>query len=580
MTPPILKYLLSIVIAFLSCYSLMGQNISLKIITSNNIAINNIITLKNTFATKPICKQYVQQIPSLLKAKGYITASIDSVSESDNILEAFLFVGELYTWKDLAIPNDVKLLANKSNNDFTHLPEIILNYYENNGYPFAKVGFDSVVINDKNEISATLHIDKGVEYKIDSIRVYGNANISNLFLQHYLKIFNGDLYNKEKLEQINQLINQLGYLNTSKNWDILMLTRGCIINLYLEPKNINRFDAIVGFLPNNQQNDGKLLLTVDAKLNLFNAFAKGEKIAINWQQIQPQSPRIDIGFNKPYIFNTDAGLDFNFNLYKRDSAFLNVGTDVGLNYILSNQSSFKIFVSSVSTRLIQPDTAYIIAAKKLTNVLDLGITNLGVEYFYNNTQGSRVNKLKGFEIKVSASFGQKKIKSNAIITSLKTGGFNYASLYDSISANTYQLKCKLSAANYIRLNKQSVLKIAANYGLIQTKDYLQNELFQIGGFKLLRGFDEENIFTNQYAVGSFEYRYLFAPNSYFFAFTDGGFTQNLNTTQNYNYIGAGVGLALETKQGILNISFASGKRNDLPFNLKETKIHIGIVSGF
>jgi outer membrane protein assembly factor BamA len=563
-----------------TCNKLNGQTVSLKLNTTNGIDVNKILTLKTTFASKSICEKYLQQIPTLLKAKGYITASIDSVIERENIIEAFLFVGELYTWKNLIVPNEIKLLVTTSNNDFTTLPETILNYYENNGYPFAKIRFDSAVIDDKNEISATLHIDKGIEYKIDSIRVFGNANISNLFLQHYLKIFNGSLYSKEKLERISQLINQLGYLYTTKNWDILMLTRGCIINLYLQPKNINRFDAIVGFLPNNQQTDGKLLLTVDAKLSLFNAFAKGEKIAVNWQQIQPQSPRIDIGFNKPYIFNSDAGLDFNFNLYKRDSAFLNIGTDIGLNYILSNKTSFKIFVSSISTRLIQPDTSYITASKKLPGILDLGITNLGIEYFYNNTKGSRLNKLNGFEIKVSASFGQKKIKQNTTITSLKTGGFNYASLYDSVSTNAYQLKCKIATAKYVRLGKQTVLKMAANYGLIQTKNYLQNELFQIGGFKLLRGFDEENIFTSQYIIGSLEYRYLIVENSYFFAFTDGGYTQNLNIAKNYKYFGTGVGLALETKQGILNISFAAGKRNDLPFNLRETKIHIGIISGF
>lgn len=96
----------------------------------------------------------------------------------------------------------------------------------------------------------------------------------------------------------------------------------------------------------------------------------------------------------------------------------------------------------------------------------------------------------------------------------------------------------------------------------------------------LRGFDEENIFANHYAVAIAEYRYLFNASSYFFGFTDIGFTQNIIINKNYNYIGAGLGMALDTKQGLLNISLAAGKRNDLPFNLRETKIHVGIVSNF
>jgi outer membrane protein assembly factor BamA len=573
------KYVLCLIILF-QCSASNAQTVFFDVRVVDSINISKILPLKKDFATKTQCINYIEQLRALLKAKGYISSSIDSIRETEKGIVAFLFVGNLYVWKNLVLPDEVKSFANQSSKNYSELPETILNYYENNGYPFAKVGFDSIVIDDKNEISALLKIDKGIEYKIDSIRVFGNANISNRFLKHYLKIANASLYSREKLERVNTLINQLGYLNSNKNWDILMLSRSCLLNLYLQSKNINKFDAIFGFLPNNQQNDGKLLFTVDAKLSLYNAFAKGERIIFNWQQIQPQSPRIDIGFSTPYIFNSDAGLDFNFNLYKRDSAYLNIATDIGLTYLLSNKTSFKIFISNLSTRIIQPDTAYIITNKKLPSVLDLSIVNIGAEYFLNNTKGTKLNKLSGFEIKLNVGFGQKKIMLNNTITSLKTDGFNYAGLYDSVAANSYQLKCKIAAAKYFSISKQSVIKVAANFGLIQTQNYLQNELFQIGGFKLLRGFDEENIFTSQYIVGSLEYRYLIARNSYFFAFSDGGYTKNQNTSLNYSYFGNGLGLAFETKQGILNISFAAGKRNDLPFNLRETKIHIGLVSSF
>lgn len=573
------KYVLCLIILF-QCSASNAQTVFFDVRVVDSINISKILPLKKDFATKTQCINYIEQLRALLKAKGYISSSIDSIRETEKGIVAFLFVGNLYVWKNLVLPDEVKSFANQSSKNYSELPETILNYYENNGYPFAKAGFDSIVIDDKNEISAVLKIDKGIEYKIDSIRVFSNANISNRFLQHYLKIANASLYSREKLERVNTLINQLGYLNSNKNWDVLMLSRSCLLNLYLQSKNINKFDAIIGFLPNNQQNDGKLLFTVDAKLCLYNAFAKGERIIFNWQQIQPQSPRIDIGFSTPYIFNSEAGLDFNFNLYKRDSAYLNIATDIGLTYLLSNKTSFKIFISNLSTRIIQPDTAYIITNKKLPSVLDLSIVNIGAEYFLNNTKGTKLNKLSGFEIKLNVGFGQKKIMLNNTITSLKTDGFNYAGLYDSVAAISYQLKCKIAAAKYFSISKQSVIKVAANFGLIQTQNYLQNELFQIGGFKLLRGFDEENIFTSQYIVGSLEYRYLIARNSYFFAFSDGGYTKNQNTSLNYSYFGNGLGLAFETKQGILNISFAAGKRNDLPFNLRETKIHIGLVSSF
>ena len=570
---------LAFILLFFCCVRASAQSVLLSVKCVDSVDFRKIIPIKTTFISKSSCKNYLQQIPITLKAKGYITASIDSINENEKTIEASLFVGNLYTWKNLQYPNEIKNFIPTSK-DYSNLPEIVLKYYENNGYPFAKISFDSIFINDKNEISATLKIDKGIEYRMDSIRIWGNSNVSNRFIQHYLKLRNNSLYSKEKFEKINNRLNQLSYLSGYKNWDMLMLNRSYLLNLYLQPKNVNKFDAIIGFLPNNNQNNGGLLLTIDAKLNLQNAFAKGENISIIWQQIQPQSPRIDICFVMPYIFNSEAGLNFNFNLYKRDSAYLNITTDIGADYELNDKTKFKIFINNFSTRIIQADTASVVINKKLPTVLDMNIGNFGIEYIYSNAIGSKLNKRRGFEMKLTTSFGQKKILQNNSITSLKTGGFNYSSLYDSIKTNSYQLKAKISAAKYFSLNKLTVLKIAANYGIIQTTNYFQNELFQIGGFKLLRGFDEENIFTNEYIVGSVEYRYLINLNSYFFGFTDGGFSKNKIVNKDYGYIGAGFGLALETKQGILNISFAAGKRSDLPFNLKESKIHIGIVNNF
>ena len=142
------------------------------------------------------------------------------------------------------------------------------------------------------------------------------------------------------------------------------------------------------------------------------------------------------------------------------------------------------------------------------------------------------------------------------------------------------MKVKLSAAQYFPLGKASVFKTAINGGLLQSPQIFRNEMFQIGGYKLLRGFDEESIFTNRYIVGTLEYRYLIDLNSYFAVFSDIGNASNSILHTNYSYIGGVFGLAFQTKQGIFNISYAAGKRNDLPFNLRESKIHLGFVSLF
>jgi hypothetical protein len=556
-----------------------SQSVLLKSTVVDSINLNKIITLKTNFKNKSECLQYIQQIPVMLQAKGFATANIDSVKEIDNIFYANIFVGKKWQWGSLHLPEEIKFQNNFINTNINSLPESILHYYENNGHPFAQVSFDSIYFLN-NTINANLKVNKGFSNNMDSIRVYGKLNLNNKFLQHHLNLFNNEPYNAEKLKNISAKLKELPYLKEFQNWDVLMLSNSYILNLYLEPINQNKLDAIIGFLPNNNQTDGKLLFTIDAKLNLFNAFAKGEQIALNWQQIQPQSPRIDLFYHQPFVFNSKLGLSVNFNLYKRDSAFLNINSGIAVTVDVSKKSSIKISLNNNSSRIIDADTLQVIATKKLPDVLDLNVSNIGIAYVLNNSIGLTYAKRKGLEWNIYSNFGQKRISPNNTITNIKSAGFNYKTLYDSIATNTYQIKAKMNFVKYSSISKQMILKNALQYGLLLSGNYLQNELFQIGGFKLLRGFDEENIFTNQYIVSSNEIRFLFNNDSYFFGFTDLGFTENKIIQKNNSYLGGGIGLALATKQGLLNVSFAVGKRNDLPFSFKASKIHIGIISNF
>ena len=139
------------------------------------------------------------------------------------------------------------------------------------------------------------------------------------------------------------------------------------------------------------------------------------------------------------------------------------------------------------------------------------------------------------------------------------------------------------AAQYINFAGNSVIKFAGNGGIIQSPQIFQNELFRIGGYHLLRGFAEESIYASQYAVLTAEYRYLIGLNSYFFAFSDGALTKtNINQFHYSNsFISGGIGLEFETKVGLLNLSVALGKRNDVKFDIRNSsKIHFGYINYF
>jgi len=339
-------------------------------------------------------------------------------------------------------------------------------------------------------------------------------------------------------------------------------------------------------LPSNSIT-GKALLTADVNLNLKNSLAAGENILLKWQQLQPKSPRLNAGYQHPYIFNSPFGIDFRFDLLKRDSSYLFLDGQLGLQYLLSANKSGKVFIENQRSYLLQGgfDTNQIKLTKKLPPNIDVSSTNLGLDYEWRNTNYI-YNPRVGSDFKITTTFGIKKLTRNNDIVNLKdpsNPGFKFGALYDSLKLRTYQYRLQVKAAHYIPAAKRSVLKLGIDAGIFGSESIFRNELFQIGGYALLRGFDEESIYATRYGVLTAEYRYITALNSFLFTFADLGLTktryQEINKAN--NFIGIGAGISFEQKFGLLNFSYAIGKRSDTKFNIRgASKIHFGYINYF
>ena len=589
-----------VVVGFMStaiCQSaaIGDYKLNINVVDKDSLFNQNTLGLKTGFVNMPQCAAYINQLAALLNTKGYMAASVDKTEFDSNFANIALYLGQQQKWVTLNTDSVEKNALDESGyfarkflykpvdfNQAAILKERLLGYYEKNGYPFAAVYFDDYRI-DSNTLQAALKVNKGPIYHLDSIRVYGKIKISNSFLQRYLGTPNGSLYNREKLEQVSKRLLELPYLQEQQSSDVTMLGTGSILNLYLQPKRSSQVNFLIGFLPANNQTN-QLQLTGDVNLNLKNSLGNGETILLNWQQLQLHSPRLNIGYQQPYIFKSPFGLDFSFELFKKDSTFLQLNAQFGIQYLFAGNQSGKLFFQQQSTSLLGAgvDTNQVKLNKKLPANIDVKATNIGVDYEWNKTN-YRFNPQSGNEIKILASAGLKTIAKNNDILSLTNNEFNYGSLYDSIKLKTYQVRIKINAAHYFPVGKAVTLKTQLNAGIYSSQTIFKNDLFQIGGYKLLRGFDEESIFATRYAVFTAELRYLAGQNSYLFAFADGGGvkTNYQSVNKNNTFISTGIGMVFETKLGLLNMSFAIGKRDDVPFDLRRAaKIHFGYINYF
>jgi outer membrane protein assembly factor BamA len=552
--------------------------------------------LQTVFPSRDEAGLYLVQIPTLLHTRGFIAASVDQSILDSASARVSVYLGPQYKWTRIHTrPQDAPLLTairwpeDKLNTapdyDLLHTwQQKILDHLEETGYPFGSVSLDSIQL-EEDGMRALLHIDRGPLYRIDSIRVYGDARVNNEFLQRYLDIANGSTYNKKKLEAISRKLAEISYLQEERSSDLTLLGTGSVLNLYLKARKSSQANILIGFQPNSDQltSGKKLLLTVDANVLLRNALGSGETIGLVWQQLLQRSPRLNLLYEQPYIFRSPLGLNFSLDMYKRDSLFLNINMNLGTNYRLDEFRTASVFLQRRQTIVSGINTNLVIQSRRLPREADVQSLNLGFGFTLNKTD-YRFNPTKGREFQIQASAGTKKIRRNNLVVELKDPSepsFDFGSLYDTVKLKAYQFRIIASGAQFIPLGGQSTLRLGVNAGIYQSANYFRNELFQIGGYRLMRGFDEESQFVSQYTLGSLEYRLRLSTNSYFFGFVDGGWGKHLLELQrNHSYFGTGLGLSFETKAGIINLAWAIGKRDDTELNLRQSKVHLGFASYF
>ena len=549
------------------------------------------ISYKKSFITKAERDREIQNVLFSLYDNAYLTVEVESPSlallegKGDSLnLVVYVNPGEQYKWANLKRGNiEEGVLREVSSpllrrgvgaeagkpfyyKEIRKLQEKILSYCENNGYPFASIKLDSVTISG-NSLSAVLCLQKNNLIKVDSVVNRGKAEISEVFLQSYLSIRKGDLYNESLMRKVGTRIKELPFVGERIPYRILFTEENAKVELFLEKKRASQFDGILGLLPDNKT--GKVLFTGDVHLKLNNSFNRGEQLELNWRSLQAGSQDLKSGFVFPFLFKTPFGIDATFKLYKKDSTYLEVNPNFGIQYHLSGGNYFKVFINRRQMELISTKNIYTLPpyADITSSLYGISLKTEKLDY--------RLNPRKGYSFLATASAGNKIIKKNDKLNK---------EIYDGLTLRSAQYNAELQAEVFIPLKNRSAIKIGSNSAYLKNATLFKNELFRIGGLKTLRGFDEESIPVSAYSVFTLEYRYLFEENSYLYFFGDGAYYEN----QSISYIGDrydtpfgfGAGISFETKAGIFSISYALGKQFDNPINLKAGKVHFGIVNYF
>ena len=559
------------------------NNYSLIIISSHNDPVLKKINYKKNFAGKSERDKELQKILFYLYDRSYLTAFYDSIATDSLSSRAYINIGQPYKWArlkkgnvDEGILSEIRFREEVYSNKLIHykdvakLQERLLSYAEDNGYPFASIKLDSVKISG-NSISAILNLRKDKEVKLDSVLIKGSARVSPVYMYNYLSIKPGDLYNESVIRRIDARLKELPFIKMNAPSDLRFTEKATKLILHLDKKNASQFDGFLGVLPNNQTS--KVVVTGDIRLKLQNAVNKGELIDVNWRSLQKNTQDMKAKVTYPFLFSSPFGIDYNFKLYKKDTSFLEVTQNVGIQYLLTGGNYFKIFVNNKRSSLLS--TKGLEFQTTLPTYADVDATVYGIGY-KSEKLNYRFNPRKGYSLNVNAGVGSKNIKKNEKLD---------PAAYDGVVLNSTQYSADLDAALFIPFKNKSTFKVGVLSAWINSSSIFQNELFRIGGLKTMRGIDEESVYASMYSIFTLEYRYLLEQNSYIYLFTDGAYYENMSISftgkdRDDTPLSFGAGISFETKAGIFSINYALGKQFDNPIYLKAGKVHFGIVSYF
>ena len=467
-------------------------------------------------------------------------------------------------------------------NEWHSIVRSVLKAAQSEGYLFAKYKLN--VLGLKNDSLVTEVIfDPGLQIVLDTIEVEGNARLSQSFLQKTLGIRRGEPITPADLVLLQQQLGNLRFVQQTSPPVLILLEEQATIRAYLNNRNASSFDILAGILPASGP-EQPVTLTGYVELDLINQLTRGERIYLHLEKLRPRSQELEMTLGYPYLLDLPFGVSGDFRLLKNDTLYSELEWKGGITLPFGKNQFIRAGVTQQATNIITVNRNTILATKKLPPYVDLRVKGLTMGVSRNRLDYD-INPRKGYSIVLDAAFSQRSVKQNDLITGLSEidTSFNYASLYDSLQDRATRVSIEGAFQYFIPWGSRSTIRLAIDGGALTSGERLfTNEMFRLGGYEKLRGFDEESILAQFYSILTAEYRLIIGGAGYVSFFGDYAWINNEDVDAPFQDrpFGFGFGLNFETNAGIFGMRAAVGAQRGNPIDFDDARLHFGYVNRF
>jgi len=516
-----------------------------------------------------------------LHHEGFLLARIAEREIRSGTLYVTLHTGERYQWVGLYPGNVKDDLLIKSGYDerifngkplsfkkVTDIFEGVISTLEDNGYPFASIRLDSLYQEGTN-ISAALHYEAGPFITFDTLKLVGSGSKTDaVYLSRLLQIAPGTPYSQKRVNQSITRIQNLPYLRLQGQPELSFQNNEAILYLPVQDRKINVLDGIIGFLPNEIEQN-KLLVTGQFDLALYNIAGKGRNFGVSWQRLSQYSQNLRLSAEEPLVLGSNIDVKASFFLLKEDTTFINRDFRLDLGYRMAPSAYVSFFSRRQSGDLLA--VSQFREAVELPDIADFRFNNYGLHLDLNHLDDVFFPR-RGWFSAMEFGIGNKRLLQNTGLPEV---------LYQDVNLNAVQYYITLRSEKHIYFTPKLGLMTAFSAGELSSDNLLLNDMYRIGGLRSIRGFNENFFFANRYIYTNIEPRFYFDAYSYFMIFADMG-----NVTNKFSRGGSdwpyafGSGFSMETAGGMFKFIYAVGQSAEQPLAFNYSRIHFGYTGRF
>ncbi|MBZ9788271.1 BamA/TamA family outer membrane protein [Psychroflexus sp. CAK57W] len=549
------KFVLALVIILTTTYTLWSQTVLLHIETKTDSLTESSTFKFNSFdeaeeqlkfktdSLKQSAYPFLKQKQTIKKNNLHATLELNRKIDSIHITVEERHIPFL--------PKDILPKDNKISIPYSKVENFlnsIVYKLKNEGSSFGKTSLTHIKVTGENVMEADLKIETGLKRTVDKVNIRGYSSLSKTYVSRFSNLKTGKTFVESDIQNKTEQLNNIPFIRVTKPTEVLFKKDSTELFVYLEKVNSNSFDGFLGFGSTDENN-----FQLNGYLNmvLLNNLDFGERLSIIYKNDGTGQQTFEGNIKLPFLLKSPLSLEAGLRLFRRDSSFSNSSQLLELNYQLNEKISLEggiEFTTSTNT-----ETEAVISTSE---IIGYNSTFYGLGFSF-----LKLNSRERFDentfLKVRAAFGNRKAKTNSD-----------------------QYKLSLTGQHQISLNARNKIYLSLSSQILISDAFVNNELFRFGGVNSIRGFAENSLIANRFAVLQTEYRYLLDANLFANTVLDLGNYKNKLDDINENNLGYGIGLGLRSNAGIFRLILANSVSNNQNTTFSNSKIHISFTSFF